>query len=304
MPEETDKYIRIPVNDAEDDDTIRTITISSSEGIKALYAVERKKILTVLFSKEKGWTMEKAREWIKEHKEDLKSFNFNNQNYMLQKLKGYLEKQEGEIVGIASTENVDRQGEVIRQEGWDLRNFKKNPILMLAHNYNELPIGKVTNVKVEENKLTFKAIFSEATQIAREAFQLVQEGILKAFSVGFIPREYDEKEPNVVTKAELLEISLVAIPANPQAMVVMKSMEKNELAKDILKRWLIDEKLKEKEKEENLDSAPEVGNDKENGEASAEVEAKELDIRLIQKTTGYLQQLCREIKQKGGKKNG
>jgi HK97 family phage prohead protease len=214
-------------------------------------------------------------------------------------IKGYLEKSEGELVGIASTEHTDRHGEVIKQEGWDLKNFKKNPVLMLSHNYQELPIGKVTNIKVENKKLTFKAVFSEATQTAKEAYQLVQEGILKAFSVGFIPRQWDEKDQNTITEAELLEISLVSIPANPHATVVAKSLstiKDNELAKDILKRWLIEEKIK--------NSASEVieENDQENGEEGAEVAAKELDLKLIQKATGYLQQLCREIKEKGGAK--
>lgn len=66
-PEENEETIRIPVAAPKEDDTIRTITISEKEGIKALYAVERKLILTYLFDKAKGWTMEKAREWVKEH---------------------------------------------------------------------------------------------------------------------------------------------------------------------------------------------------------------------------------------------
>jgi HK97 family phage prohead protease len=108
---------------------------------------------------------------------------------------------------------------------------------MASHNYSQFPIGKVTNIKVNENKLTFKAIFSEATTLAREAAQLVEEGILKAFSVGFIPREYDAKNPSVITKAELLEISLVSIPANPEAIITAKSMENNGLVKQLVKEY-------------------------------------------------------------------
>lgn len=242
---------------------------------------------------------------------------------MIEKLKGYLQKENNEIVGIASTAKEDRQGESIKQEGWDLKNFKKNPVLLASHQYQEFPIGKVTNVRVQDGNLTFKAIFSEATQKAKEAYQLVQEGILNTFSVGFIPREYDAKNASIITKAELLEISLVAVPANPEAVVIAKTMEKNDLVKSLVKEWLLDETLKKqvddlevgkteeeeaKDEEETKpekvedttaeDTTPEKEEVKENGKAGGEVE--DINLKLIQKTVGHLQDLCREIKKKGG----
>jgi HK97 family phage prohead protease len=246
------------------------------------------------------------------------------------KLKGLLEKSEGEITGIASTDDFDRQGESIKQDGWDLKSFKKNPVILASHNYSEFPIGKATGIAVQDNKLTFKMVFSEATQTAKEAYQLVKEGILKSFSVGFIPREYDSKDANVITKAELLEISLVAVPANPNAIVIAKGMKDNALAQNLIKGWLLDDKLKsevdEIEKEEVNDELPieceeevececgkkykftgkkstseVVDHNKENGEESAEVAQKELDVKLLQKTTGYLQELLHDIKKGGAK---
>lgn len=168
-------------------------------------------------------------------------------------LKGFLEKKDNEIVGIASTQMPDRDGEVILQEGWDLTNFKMNPVLLASHNYHEFPIGKVTDIMVENNQLIFKAIFSEATQAAKEAYALVKEGILSTFSVGFIPREYDASGA-VISKAELLEISLVSVPANAQAVVLAKSFKDNDLATKLIKEWLKNDMLKkeveELEKEE------------------------------------------------------
>ncbi len=67
-PEETNDYIRIPISEGHDEHKIRTMTVSNSEGIKGLYCVDCKEIITYLFSKEKGWDMTKARAWIKEHK--------------------------------------------------------------------------------------------------------------------------------------------------------------------------------------------------------------------------------------------
>lgn len=63
-PEETDNYIRIPVRDCK---VTATITISAKEGIKALYCGKIKKVRTYLFDKDKGWTMAKAKKWVKEH---------------------------------------------------------------------------------------------------------------------------------------------------------------------------------------------------------------------------------------------
>jgi HK97 family phage prohead protease len=224
----------------------------------------------------------------------------------MDKLKGYLKEKEGEITGIASTETVDRDGEVIRANGWDLLNFKENPVLMLMHNYQEFPIGKITDIAVEGKKLTFKAIFSQKTQKAIEAYELVKEGILSAFSVGFIAREFDPKDQNIITKAELLEISLVPVPANPEAIVMAKGFKENEIAKFIVKNFDLEEKKEEekeeeeskKEPEEIQDNASVVEEPDKDGEES--VKALDIDLKVIQKATGLLQEVCRELKKKGG----
>ncbi len=72
-PEETADYIRIPVEspDKHKDHRIRTIDISTKEGIKALYCGECKKVITFLFDKDKGWTMEKAKKWVAEHEKSI-----------------------------------------------------------------------------------------------------------------------------------------------------------------------------------------------------------------------------------------
>ncbi len=68
-PEETDQYIRIPVDRGNHEGhRIRTIEISAKEGISALYCGTDKVIMTYLFAKKKGWTMEKAKKWVEDHK--------------------------------------------------------------------------------------------------------------------------------------------------------------------------------------------------------------------------------------------
>lgn len=238
---------------------------------------------------------------------------------MITKLKGLLEQKDGEIIGIASTEATDRDGEVILQNGWILDNFIKNPVILASHNYYEFPIGKATDIQVSDGKLIFKMIFSKATEKAIEAAQLVQEGILKSFSVGFIPREYDPMQPNMITKAELLEISLVTVPANPEALVLAKGMKDNRLAQEILKDYWVSKSMAEeeqsqteeaiaiaeaekseaikKETEDNSDNATAVVGDNKDGEESGEAdEEKDFDVKLLQRTVGHLQSLLHEVK--------
>jgi len=207
---------------------------------------------------------------------------------MKYKLKGYLEKKEGEIMGIASTQTPDRDGEVINQDGWDLKSFKKNPVIMASHKWHNFPIGRATKIAIEKGKLVFTMVLSEATQEAREASQLVKEGILKAFSVGFIPRKRSEDDRNVIEKSELLEISLVSIPCNPQALVTAKGFKDNEMAQEITKEF------------NEFLTATQVGNDKTKG---GDGKGRNIDKELkqtVQKCTGLLQNLCKELKEEGG----
>ncbi len=67
-PEETSEFIRIPVDTGDHEGhRIRTIEISTKEGISALYCGTDKVIMTYLFRKDKGWDMAKARAWVKDH---------------------------------------------------------------------------------------------------------------------------------------------------------------------------------------------------------------------------------------------
>jgi hypothetical protein len=67
-PEETDSYIRIPVDRGNHEGhRIRTIEISAKEGIKAIYCGTCKVVMTYLFAKDKGWTMAKAQKWVEDH---------------------------------------------------------------------------------------------------------------------------------------------------------------------------------------------------------------------------------------------
>lgn len=140
---------------------------------------------------------------------------------------------------VASTAVLDRQGDIIDQDGWDLTNFKKNPVILWGHNVMEErpPIGKAIKVWVEgegkKSKLMFKTQFDMADEFAKEIFRKVKEGFINMVSVGFLPSEWEPikgQEDNFFgghkfVKQELLEISFVPVPANPQAAVQIRSMK-------------------------------------------------------------------------------
>lgn len=127
----------------------------------------------------------------------------------------------------ASTADIDRDGEVIDVSGWDLKNFKKNPVIMYAHDYRTLPIGKATKIGVRDGKLMNTVEFPpEGTyEFADIVERLVSTGYLKTESVGFIPKKWEDGDgekgsPNrTYTKQELLEISIVPVPSNPNALM-------------------------------------------------------------------------------------
>jgi HK97 family phage prohead protease len=141
-------------------------------------------------------------------------------------LKATTEKgsNENQMRLIASTEATDRDGESIKIDGWDTTNFKRNPVLLWAHDYRSLPIGKFVNIKRDH---TLKALVGtiewasfEANPFAQLVKQQFKEGIMSAFSVGFIPRKRNPENPLEIIEAELLEVSAVPVPANPEALAL------------------------------------------------------------------------------------
>lgn len=147
-------------------------------------------------------------------------------------------KREGDkILFIASDETLDRHGEVIPLESWDLSKFKSNPVLLVNHDYRvENIVGKAKGIKIDEYKpgkkaLIFEPVFHEITQLAKEVKQMVIDGLLNTVSVGFL-RKYPERDGGREMN-ELMEISFVPVPANPGAHILntlsAKSIEENEV---------------------------------------------------------------------------
>lgn len=142
--------------------------------------------------------------------------------------KATIEKTDKGLVAVASTAVEDRHGEVVEVDGWDLKNFKKNPVLLWGHQHEIPAIGVARNIRKDgegkKARLIFEPVFHEATEFARAIKAMVEDlGILNSFSVGFMPKDMDG---NRYLNQELLEISLVNVPANPEArLLAVKGLE-------------------------------------------------------------------------------
>lgn len=151
------------------------------------------------------------------------------------------------IEGYANTTSVDRSGDVIPKTVWEagLQNYLKNPIILAYHDHDE-PIGRMSDHRIEDKGLWIKARISAA---AEDVFNLVKDGVLTAFSVGFIIKDatYDSvTDLFIIKELELLEISVVSVPANQDSTFSLsKSFESDNDYNLFKKQFSIDEPAKE-----------------------------------------------------------
>lgn len=147
-----------------------------------------------------------------------------------------------------STEDVDRDRDVIKADGWKLKAFKKNPVVLWAHDYRDLPIAKAVKIGVEDQRLVSVADFvpKEVYEFAETVFQMVKLGFLNAASVGFKPLEHafnEDRRGIDILKSELLEWSVVPVPANAEALVQFRAIADPAISQSYLKwcKQMLDE---------------------------------------------------------------
>lgn len=138
---------------------------------------------------------------------------------------------------IASTSDVARDGMIIEAEGWMLDNFHRNPVFLWAHGYWEPAIGRVINVEVKDRELIADVVFDQDDEFARKIESKYRSGVLNAVSVGF---DIKEIAPAVgdnpiarATKAELLEISGVPVPADPGALAQLAGRDLRSMSRQL-----------------------------------------------------------------------
>lgn len=169
------------------------------------------------------------------------------------------------ITGYANTVSKDRYGDVIPAYAWNeasLANYKKNPIILAYHDHEE-PIGIATELMPDAMGLKITAKISTA---AKEVYQLVKEGVLRCFSVGFLVKdaEYDQvTDIFVIKELELLEVSVVSVPANQDSVF------------DLAKAFDSEEELAEFKK-----SFIKASSEGEENKGSSEPESTSTDVEL------------------------
>ena len=137
-----------------------------------------------------------------------------------------VDEESRKLSAIITTRSVDRDGDIVETDGINLLNYSKNPVVLWAHDYSMPPIAKVENVMTGHDQMLADIQFAD-TDFAKEIFSLYKGGFLNAFSIGFTadPKKaspiYDD-DSNItgwrIGGSELLELSSVPVPANPEAL--------------------------------------------------------------------------------------
>ena len=148
---------------------------------------------------------------------------------------------EGEraVTARINTAAVDSDGEVLLPRGCDTKDFEKNPVVFMGHNYFTLPVGKCVAIKRNADEIIAKTVFATRPANHPEGeewlpdtlLHLFQEKVLRGFSVGMIPiesrpatdrdvKEYGPSVRRIYSKWRMYEYSVAPLPANQEAITL------------------------------------------------------------------------------------
>lgn len=157
-------------------------------------------------------------------------------------------EEEKSIRFIFSTDDEDRHGEIVDQEGWDLKEFEKNPVVLFAHDHYQPAVGQVTEIGLNDQKQLEGVIkFAyEEYDFAKTLFNLYKGKFMRAVSAGFRNNKYEiDQDDDTFTLKEntLFEMSVVNVPANAMALAKsagidvspLKDMNEKKVEKIVLK---------------------------------------------------------------------
>lgn len=154
---------------------------------------------------------------------------------------------------VISTASVDRHGTIINPRGWELDNFRANPIMAFQHNTSSTDPDDILgtwDIRMEQDaqgrmQLVGKPNFEDAdlNPKADKIRRKIEAGTLRAVSVGFMPIEYhwgdkrngEQEEVLYLDRNALLEVSIVAVPSNPDALKRSIETIRFELKAEIIK---------------------------------------------------------------------
>jgi phage head maturation protease len=148
------------------------------------------------------------------------------------------------IRSVITTIDPDRSGDVVVPTG--LRNVEEyllNPIVLWAHNRSQFPpVGSCEWLDVQPRRVVAETRFAQDVPFAEDIFRLYEQGVLRGWSIGFVPRKAkrlqspDNGMPALkVEEWDLLEYSAVPIPENPGALTV--ALQKGLVRDPSLQHW-------------------------------------------------------------------
>ncbi len=133
------------------------------------------------------------------------------------------------VVVAANEKSRNVFGYDLRMEGVDFSNYLRDPVVLFAHNHEDLPVARSLDVtRNNENHITADFEFlpnDERAQRVKNAWDL---GFLRAASISFLPTEVESNEDGalVATHSDMLEWSIVNVPADPDSLkVAARSLE-------------------------------------------------------------------------------
>lgn len=133
---------------------------------------------------------------------------------------------DGVLEAIITTSAVDRHNENIETGGISYKDYMANPVVLYGHDYEGLPIGKTLKL-TKQMGTQIKARFQLAIEeypFAATVYNMIKSGYLNAVSIGGIVREWSEDYRSIV-KMDMVEFSIVPVPANPEALITSRSFE-------------------------------------------------------------------------------
>lgn len=201
------------------------------------------------------------------------------------------------IKGYANTVSKDRSGDVIVAEAWTkggMDDYLKNPIILAFHDYSR-PVGTTVDYNVTDKGLE---IVAEISKAAGEVYNLIKDGVLKTFSVGFSIKDADyEKEDDTfyIKDLSLYEISVVSVPANQDSTFSLaksfENVDEYKSFKDSFSKVEEKAELQKEEKEPSQDNIlKEINMDK-----------KELEAMMAKSAIAALDSYKAEVAEKAEK---
>ena len=237
--EETEEFIHVRVRDPNDfvEGSLRTTDFGGRlpKGVQAVqgklkdsgeWATQK-----FIFRKADGWTSEKAQAWAKDHRDLIAELSLVGKSLLViapitaHKIESTGKARKLVTEGWASTGDLDRDQEIIEPTAWTktLESYMQNPVVRFMH---QDPVGKTVEARIEPAKGLYVKTKIIPTDLGRNVWKLIKAGVVKSYSIAgkvtsddMVFHEDLDRDIHHITGVDLYEISLVDVPANPQAVI-------------------------------------------------------------------------------------